>query len=106
MNQCCQQFTTEERDIMYWHLTAEVENEEMSSLYLYEEEQMMVDPDEDNAEIAKQQQHEQDTTDDAAQDWAEMQSQYDADPQEQDGYYDGDWGYPSAYVDYPVEVMS
>lgn len=78
----------------------------------YNEYQMMMemmqmaDPEQDNADLVKQQQDEQDATDDAAQEWTEMQSQYDADPQEQDGYYDGDWGYPSAYVDYPVEVMS
>jgi hypothetical protein len=78
----------------------------------YNEHQMwmemmqMSDPEQDNADLVKQQQDEQDATDDAAQEWSEMQTQYDEDPQEQDGYYDGDWGYPTGYVDYPVEVMA
>jgi hypothetical protein len=76
---------------------------------VYDEYQMMMemqDPDQDNADQQNQYEQQKDATDDAAQEWDEMQTQHDEDPQEQDGYYDGDWGYPTGYVDYPVEVMA
>jgi hypothetical protein len=84
---------------MYWHLTEETENEERSTLWMYEEE-MMMDPDQDNADLAKQEQAEQDERDEAAQDWDDIRYWMDvmADPYEDDSYYDGAYSYP-------VEVM-
>lgn len=71
---------------MYLHLTEETENEERAALWMYEEEAIM----------AEQEQADRDLIDEIA-----------SDPLEDDGYYDGDYGYPErpeVIVPWSVEV--
>lgn len=70
---------------MLW-MTEQAENEESSALWMYEEEALM----------QEQEQADRDLIDEVA-----------SDPQEDDGYYDGEYGYPErpeVVVPWSVEV--